>query len=335
MSASFLGAAGARTRDAAPGGAAAASLPTDRGDAGRSTFAGKLAVGHQEIGRIVDELDQIYNSQPTEWLPMKHIGHMIANMWYEDIDEFEDAMGGTFSEFMHSMPHIEIRKNSLGSDEFKVVMPDPDAPPSVMTLRVENREDLWRVLFKSPDAKVTISHLEFEIGADSKRVIDTLYNHISHAVWNLSSHLRGNGSQIPSEQVELIAATIDELNQARRATTAPSPAPPPRRHLHCHLRLQLNLRPPPRITAHHRAPPLATGLTASHEPVRRVPGLAWQNRARFARRMPRALLCVARVTVLPAWLWQLLDVEEPFDLVVHDPTGASLFKPDHGVKVRQ
>jgi len=241
MSASFLGAAGARTRDAAPGGAAAASLPTDRGDA-TSTFAGKLAVGHQEIGRIVDELDQIYSSQPTEWLPMKHIGHMIANMWYEDIDEFEDAMGGTFSEFMHSMPHIEIRKNSLGSDEFKVVMPDPDAPPSVMTLRVENREDLWRVLFKSPDAKVTISHLEFEIGADSKRVIDTLYNHISHAVWNLSSHLRGNGSQIPSEQVELIAATIDELNQ-------------------------------------------------------------------------------------------LLDVEEPFDLVVHDPTGASLFKPDHGVKV--
>ena len=163
MSASFLGAAGARTRDAAIGGAAAATLPTDRGDAGRSTFAGKLAVGHQEIGRIVDELDQIYSSQPTEWLPMKHIGHMIANMWYEDIDEFEDAMGGTFSEFMHSMPHIEIRTNSLGAEEFKVVMPDPDAPPSVMTLRVQTREDLWRVLFKSPDAKITISHLEFEV----------------------------------------------------------------------------------------------------------------------------------------------------------------------------
>ena len=231
MSDSFLGAAGARTRDAAPGGAAAASLPTDRGDVG-STFAGKLSVGHQEIGRIVDELDQIYGSQPTEWLPMKHIGHMIANMWYEDIDEFEDAMGGSFSEFMHSMPHIEIRKNSLGSEEFKVVMPDPDAPPSVMTLRVENRADLWRVLFKSPDAKITISHLEFEIGADNKRIIDTLYNHISHAVWNLSSHLRGNSSQISADQVELIAATIDELNQARRATTARRyRAPLPRRHL--------------------------------------------------------------------------------------------------------
>jgi len=31
----------------------------------------------------------------------------------------------------------------------------------------------------------------------------------------------------------------------------------------------------------------------------------------------------------------LLDVEAPFDLVVLDPTGSSLFKPDHGVKVRQ
>ena len=301
MSASFLGAAGARTRDAAPGGAAAASLPTDRGDAGRSTFAGKLAVGHQEIGRIVDELDQIYNSQPTEWLPMKHIGHMIANMWYEDIDEFEDAMGGTFSEFMHSMPHIEIRKNSLGSDEFKVVMPDPDAPPSVMTLRVENREDLWRVLFKSPDAKVTISHLEFEIGADSKRVIDTLYNHISHAVWNLSSHLRGNGSQIPSEQVELIAATIDELNQARRATTAPSPAPPPRRHLHCHLRLQLNLRPPPRINARHRASPRTTAHHRSPRGSRRATSLFGACRGWHGRTGPDSrAACRVHYCVWPA-----------------------------------
>lgn len=279
MGDSFLGAAAARTRDAAIGGAAAATLPTDRGDAGRSTFAGKLAVGHQEIGRIVDELDQIYSSQPTEWLPMKHIGHMIANMWYEDIDEFEDAMGGSFSEFMHSMPHIEIRTNSLGGEEFKVVMPDPDAPPSVMTLRVETREDLWRVLFKSPDAKITISHLEFEIGADSKRVIDTLYNHISHAVWNLSSHLRGNSSHIPPEQVELISATIDELNQAR---CAPPPAP--------YLRFTCaatcasscasahhRASAPPRATArpHHRAPSRVRTTACHRVPPcsRRAPGL--------------------------------------------------------------
>ena len=43
-----------------------APLPTDRGDADGATFASKLAIGHQEIGRIVDEVDQIYSSQPTE-----------------------------------------------------------------------------------------------------------------------------------------------------------------------------------------------------------------------------------------------------------------------------
>ena len=105
MSQSFLGAAGVRSGDAAPGGAAAASLPTDRGGVDGSSFASKLAVGHQEIGRIVDELDQIYSSQPTEWLPMENIGNMISNEWYEDLDEFEDALGGSFSEFMHAMPH--------------------------------------------------------------------------------------------------------------------------------------------------------------------------------------------------------------------------------------
>ena len=34
-------------------------------------------------------------------------------------------------------------------------------------------------------------------------------------------------------------------------------------------------------------------------------------------------------------LEQLLDVDEPFDLVVDDPTGASLFKPSDGVEVEE
>jgi|TARA_B100000524_G_scaffold281350_1_gene157479 hypothetical protein len=43
------------------------ALPTDAGAEGASTFAQKLAVGHQEIDRIIDEVEQIYNSQPMEW----------------------------------------------------------------------------------------------------------------------------------------------------------------------------------------------------------------------------------------------------------------------------
>ena len=100
--------------------------------------------------------------------------------------------------FMHAMPHVEIRTNADGKEEFKIPPPDPDAPPCVMTLRVQSRADLWRVLFKSPDGCIQIKHMEFEIGADSKRMIDTLYNHISTAVWNLSAHLRGNASVFSS-----------------------------------------------------------------------------------------------------------------------------------------
>lgn len=216
-------------------------LPTDRGD-DSATFAQKLSVGHQEIGRIVDEVEQIYASQPTEWLALEPIGSMICNQWYEDEDEFEDAVGGSFSEFMHAMPHVEIRKRADGKEDFKILQPDPDTPPCVMTLRVETSKDLWRVLFKSPDCGIMIKHMEFEIGADSKRVIDTLYNHISNAVWNLSSHVRGGASAMPSEHVAKIEETIDQLNA-------------------------------------------------------------------------------------------LLDVDEPFEVVVNDPTGTSLFKPADGVKV--
>ena len=33
-------------------------------------FASKLSVGHQEIDRIIDEVEQTYRAQPTEWLPI-------------------------------------------------------------------------------------------------------------------------------------------------------------------------------------------------------------------------------------------------------------------------
>ena len=59
-------------------------------------FASKLSVGHQEIDRIIDEVEQTYRAQPTEWLPIAPVGNMVALQWYEDIDEFEDAIGGEF-----------------------------------------------------------------------------------------------------------------------------------------------------------------------------------------------------------------------------------------------
>mmetsp|Transcript_41688 Transcript_41688/g.109958 ORF Transcript_41688/g.109958 Transcript_41688/m.109958 type:complete len:252 (-) Transcript_41688:207-962(-) len=175
-----------------------AAASTEAAAADTTSFAYKLSIGHQEIDRIVDEVEQIYKTQPTEWLSVEPIGNMVVMLldWYEDFDELEDACGGSFEEFLRSLPQFEV-KSEDGKSQFKVLMPDPDAPPTIMTLNVEKSSDLWRVLFKSPDASLKIPHLEFEVGADSKRRIDTVYNHITSAIWNLSSHVRNAQGATP------------------------------------------------------------------------------------------------------------------------------------------
>ena len=221
-------------------------VPTSGGESSGEPrdFAFLLSIGHQEVDRITDEVEQIFQSSPTEWLQVEAVGQMIINVqgWYEDYDEFEDAVGGSFEGFLRALPHIEVRKREDGVAEFKVLLPDPDASPTVYTLEVKTREDLWRVLYKSADACVRIPSIDFEIGADSKRRIDTVYNHITQAVWNLSSHLRGQQGAEASENAAAIAETVDALNA-------------------------------------------------------------------------------------------MLDVDEPFTLIVDDPTGASQFKPTDGVEV--
>ena len=151
------------------------------------------------------------------------------------------SCAGSFEEFLRVLPHVEVRLNNKGAAEFRVLKPDPGARPCTLTLRVKDRTDLWRVLFKAPDARIEIPQLEFEVGQANKRHIDSVYNHISNAVWNLSSHIRGR-TDLSAEYVASITQTIE-------------------------------------------------GLT------------------------------------------ELLDGESPFDFVIHDPTGFSVFKPSVGVEV--
>lgn len=166
---------------------------------------------------------------------------MVTREGYEDEDEFEDAIGGSWDAFLGTMPHIELRQNARGKTEFKVLKPDPNAPPRVLTLRVESRIDLWRVLAKAPEASIRFPHIEFEMGTDYKRRIDSLYNYITSAEWNLATHIRGR-TDVDSAHVAAIVETVDQLNQ-------------------------------------------------------------------------------------------MLDAEEPFDIVVDDPTGASIFKPWNRVQI--
>jgi len=94
---------------------------------------------------------------------------MVCREGYEDEDEFEDAIGGSWEEFLGAMPHIALRKNDRDKLEFKVLKPDPNAKPRVLTVRINRREDLWRVLFKAPEASIRFPATEFEVSTDEAK----------------------------------------------------------------------------------------------------------------------------------------------------------------------
>ena len=54
-------------------------------------------------------------------------------------------------------------------------------------LQIKSRADLWRVLMLHPGAFVEIPELEFEIGADHKRRVDSVYNHVGASIFNLGA----------------------------------------------------------------------------------------------------------------------------------------------------
>merc|ERR1711972_937374 len=78
------------------------------------------------------------------------------------------------------------------------------------------REDLWRVVLQGPQAMVEIPEIEFAIRPDSKRRIDTIYNLIAAAVYNLGDHVRLNSraqGSMSDDEATKICDAIDSLNR--------------------------------------------------------------------------------------------------------------------------
>ena len=82
-----------------------------------------------------------------------------------------------------------------------------------LTLHIASSADLRRVLLKAPDARIEIPEMEFEIGVDSKRAINTLYNHLAVAKQNLSFHAEANAAAIAAEEHLAILETVDQLEK--------------------------------------------------------------------------------------------------------------------------
>ena len=144
-------------------------------------------------------------------LPPQGICNMLAEeLGYEDEEEFEDALKGSFKDFIGALPHVEVTnleselQPGMFRDVFRII-PDPPAEectPQRLVLKLETRADLWRVLMLHPGAYVEIPELEFEIGADHRRRVDSVYNHIAASIFNLERHVEMLGEDNPSAAAE-------------------------------------------------------------------------------------------------------------------------------------
>mmetsp|Transcript_12295 Transcript_12295/g.37878 ORF Transcript_12295/g.37878 Transcript_12295/m.37878 type:complete len:296 (-) Transcript_12295:61-948(-) len=202
----------------APGGAQGTA-----GALGGDSYLAKLMqldISHQEMDRIVEELEKVYEITPVEWLACEGVGQMVGrDLGYEDDDEFEEALKGSFADFLRLLPGFEVRatpgsKPGEGKNEFKILPPPPanTLVPKKMVLNVKSSQDLWRVCMKAADATIEIPELEFQIGSDQRRKIDSIYNHIGAAIFNLGSHVREAGSSMNEDTKNKIVDTIHLLN---------------------------------------------------------------------------------------------------------------------------
>mmetsp|Transcript_2250 Transcript_2250/g.3414 ORF Transcript_2250/g.3414 Transcript_2250/m.3414 type:complete len:233 (-) Transcript_2250:759-1457(-) len=195
-----------------------------------SELDAKIDLSHQEMERLVSELERMYDSfcvfvdengnkssTGCEWLPVNGISQALyEDLGYEDLAEFEDALGCDFTTFLSKLPLVEIKEED-GRKYFKILLPPPRSEwkPVKMTFIVQNRQDLWKVCLKSAHATIEIPELEFEISVDGKKKIDSIYNHIASAIFNLGNYV-GDARRVGSlslDHAEKIMDTVENLNK--------------------------------------------------------------------------------------------------------------------------
>mmetsp|Transcript_39150 Transcript_39150/g.71282 ORF Transcript_39150/g.71282 Transcript_39150/m.71282 type:complete len:221 (+) Transcript_39150:106-768(+) len=170
-------------------------------------------VSHQEVERILSEVEAWWETQfeqtGLEWLPLAGIENFLfQDLGYEDMDEFEDALQGTFQEFLAAFPHITV-KEIEEKWYLKIYFPEAGPPRKLKINITTSKQLLDTVLYQAPGAEVTIPALGFHIGSSQRRRIDTCYNHLLVAKDNLENH----ASNLGEDQAEKakILETVAEI----------------------------------------------------------------------------------------------------------------------------
>lgn len=181
------------------------------------------------MARICDQLEQTYNyfafndqgATGCEWLPLHGTAQILQEeLGYEDIAEFEDALKGSFNDFLDILPHVE-KKEENGKIYLKVKQDPPveEWTKKTLVFKITSTQDLWRVCYKGINGKIEIPELEFEVSPDGKRHIDSIYNHIAAAIHNLGTHVRSN----PGMQNEVSIKIMETCYMLNMLLDAPKP----------------------------------------------------------------------------------------------------------------
>jgi hypothetical protein len=208
-----------------------ADEPGEGGDKPQTT-AFHVDLGHQEMQQILHELEDIFMAVhqcagPDHPVAVNGLAYnLCTSLGYEDEDELEESIGGSLVDFMTAMPHFTIHwpENPEAEDAVPraTMLPEPEededsasAPGVRVAFTVGDRADLWRVALQGRRADVEIPEIEFTIRPQGKRRVDTIYNMIASAVFNLGDHVRKNSRAggISDIEVTRITETIDQLNK--------------------------------------------------------------------------------------------------------------------------
>ena len=170
-------------------------------------------VAHQEISRILMELEQYSENFPADiWVPIAAAYQWLCvQLGYEDESELDDALKAPLAEFLDRLPQFEVNLADPDNVKFRARTLTPEQTrPRKLTLLVETTKDLFTVLTRGPNTRIEIPELEFEMGAPERREIDTIYNFIAGAVYQIGQHI---GQSNPGDQVfDHLYATMQTLN---------------------------------------------------------------------------------------------------------------------------
>ena len=170
-------------------------------------------VSHQEISRILTELEAYSENFPSDTLVPLEAAYqwLCVQLGYDDEEELDDALRCPLIDFLDRLPHFEVDRSDPLRAKFKsVALTAEQSRPRKLTLLIENSKELFTVLTRGPNTRIEIPEIEFEMGAPERKEMDTIYNFIAGAVYQLGQYIRNTD---PSDEIfDKIYATMQTLN---------------------------------------------------------------------------------------------------------------------------